>query len=86
MHRTHLHYLLSDGLQAFDVSACVLALSSRGRLVLAGEKCFEERAAVAAVLAGGALAELLASGRPIRADSTVGAYVFEELDLTGGTT
>jgi hypothetical protein len=78
----HLHYLatgVESELTALDCSATLLALVSGGRIVLAGGAHQESRDELAGLLDGTVLAELLASGRPIVADSVPGAYVFLEV-------
>lgn len=74
------HFLtLRDGSSALDPSCLILALASRGKVVLAGAAYRDDRDELAALLKEGLLAELLASERPIRVDSHVAGYIFEEV-------
>lgn len=72
--------LVDEATWAFDVPGLRLALMSRGRRWLG--HC-PERDQLAGLLGGGALAELLTSGAPIRVDSAAGAYLFEQRSFEG---
>jgi hypothetical protein len=80
MRAKHLHYLRNSGQPwQIDVYAVPLVMCSAGLRVIEADDMRRERDALAALLDGGALAELLASDRPIVADAVGPVFRFEEV-------